>query len=154
MKSDLKKHNLLDILSKQRGDKEKPLGLSYNDICDKLKINRNELDELSGELYGEQEIGYFNDGINDQGLHTNSKGYSSFSSEKYKRRYWRSIWIMIRNWTALILAIFTIPFQIYRHLDNKESKETQELNKDCNQDTEMKAERKEITQDTTSKTLD
>jgi hypothetical protein len=39
-------------------------------------------------------------------------------------------------------------------LDNKESKETQERNKDYSQGTEMKAERKEITQDTTSKTLD
>jgi hypothetical protein len=126
MKSDLKKHELLKLLSINKQSVATPLGVGFSDILESMKVDREYLNFISGELYGNDEIGYFNDGINPRGLYAEKSGVTSYSSEKYKRLHFKERWILVRNWVALILAIFSIPFQIYRYMDSKESIKTQQ----------------------------
>jgi len=146
MKSDLKKHELLKILSIQRR-KKNHLGLPFEDILSSMDISKDYLDEISGELYGSDEIKHFQDYQYKKGLHATKEGYSSFSSEKYRRRHFKEKWVLVRNWTATIVAVFTIPFQIYRYMDSKESIKTQQEKQDYELPIVEKQQQTESTQE-------
>ena len=74
---DYKRYELLKILSKNRTlnelrlEKSEKLGISFEEICKKLKCNREELHGITSELYENQEILYTD--IELKGLYGNRK---------------------------------------------------------------------------------
>lgn len=72
-----------------------------------MHIDKEYLNEIKGELFGFNEIGFFEDYQYKKGLHATKEGVSSYSSKKYKKRYFREIWTLIKNWTTVITLIST-----------------------------------------------
>jgi len=141
MKSDLKKQALLKLLSIQKQNSKTPIGLGFETILQSMKIDRKYLDFICGELYENKEIGYFDNGINPKGLHATSLGVSSYSLEKYKKRYKQENKENIKYYVqvfipaaSLIIAILSISQSIYQTKLNKtKSTQIEALNKKLEQ---------------------
>ena len=123
MKADIKKHELLKILSSERLKPNTILGVGFSEILKTLKIDKEYLDFLCGELYGTDEIKYFDNGINEKGLYATSLGASSYSSNKYVKRNNEKKWSVIKNWVqtavpilSLIVAIIVLLLSNYNNL--------------------------------------
>jgi hypothetical protein len=86
MDINLKRHQLLRILSKQRikveTKKSEILGISFDEIFKELKCNEDELVLITAELYDLDEIKYF-DFKQIKGVFVRPKGLKAFSNEKY-----------------------------------------------------------------------
>lgn len=152
MKSDLKKHRLLKILSDYRLEKNR-LGISYEDLCSRLRIERKELNKLSAELINNEEIGLFNNGKDPKGLFAKKEGTSAYSSDKYRKRYINDNWALVRNWTILIGLIISVSVQFRYCQPNKEVANKQALQEDYIKDTEKTLSETKQTQESKQDTL-
>jgi len=135
VKSDLKKHELLKILSAQRQNSKTPVGVPFEDILRSMDIDKEYLDEISGELFGFDEIGFFEDSQYKKGLHARKEGVSSYSSKKYIKRYKKDRWENRKNWVqtyspilSLVLAIMALSLT-YSNIPLLEEQRQKELEK-------------------------
>lgn len=136
MKSDLKRHRLLEVLSKQRQNRQTPIGVPFEDILSSMKIDREYLDKISGELFGNDEIGFFEDYQYKKGLRATKEGVSAYSSEKYRKRFNKGIWTLVKNWIVVVGLLLTIFIQFRYCRANKEEDKAQSGQTDYNSDSE------------------
>lgn len=113
MNLDLKRHKLLELLSKQRNNVEldkaeyNALGVSFEKIYKKLNCNEDELKLITSELYTADEIGY-HDTYNIIGLFAKDKGLSAFANKKYSRIFWKRIADLTKNAVQIIIPILSL----------------------------------------------
>ena len=136
MKDDLIKHKLLGILSMQfiiSGiNTSENIGLTYDEILEKLKITRLDLDRLTAELFVNKEIAFQNIQGPD-GLFSNEIGVMAFSTKKYKKRHNDQIINISKNITqilvpilSLLIAILAIIWKIDANSENNKKVEVLE----------------------------
>ena len=104
---DCKRYKLLKILSKNRTlnelslNKSEKLGVSFEEICAKLKCDREELHGISSEMHENQEILYTHTVL--KGLYGKRKGIESNTNRKYLKRYY-ALWLDLgRNFSQIII---------------------------------------------------
>lgn len=129
MNLNLKRHNLLEILSKQSIDfdlhKTTDFSVSSNTILKKLNINELFLNSIISELNINKEIDYYfwND-IEKKGLFVTPLGVSSYSNKKYKKLFYLNIKNNLKDFVQIIIPILSLLITLLVVKDNlsKESK--------------------------------
>ena len=120
MKRDLKRHELLKILSANRVKFEanklndEILGTSFDDLLKLMKCDLLELNLIASELYDNNEIKHHN-AYDTNGIYCEKGGMTAFSNNKYKDRFWKNYWNkifiisqIIVPTLALIIALVTV----------------------------------------------
>lgn len=127
MKLDIQRHKLLKILSDKRikfdSDElanNEPLGISFDDLLEKMKCNIYKLNVIASELYRNEEIGYFNTS-DFKGIFLEKKGLTSFSNNKYKARYWKDILSNLLTISQIIVPIIALVIALITVIDSRQS---------------------------------
>ncbi|WP_264543090.1 MULTISPECIES: hypothetical protein [Flavobacterium] len=129
-----KRHKLLEILATRaiainlREIKESATGVSYEEICKKLKCDRTELYQISSLLYIEKEVIYHNNyGVN--GLCATEKGISSYTYKKYLRARNSRIKNNIKDIVSILIPVLSLIITILVILKNngQTNRETQSI---------------------------
>ena len=133
MNKDIKKHQLLRILSEQfilGWGTEEPTGLMNNEIKNRIKINDYQLKMLIADLCENGETKYYAP-KGDKGWMATDKGIASFNTKKYKRIRNKNIWDLIKNWVQTLIPVLSLIITIMVILNNDKAtnKELQELTK-------------------------
>lgn len=112
MNDNIKKHELLEILSTEKINNKTPLGVGFDKILELLKIDKEYLDFICGELYGTGEIKYFDNGVDEKGLYATSLGVKSHSSKNYIERQNKKNWELAKNWVQTVVPILSLVIAI------------------------------------------
>ena len=131
----LKRHKLLGILAKQRGDlklkKADPmiLGVSTESILKDLNCNEDELELITSELHTQDEIKYFNaHGV--VGFFARPNGVSAFSDKKYLRLNNSRIKSNLKDFVQIIIPILSLVIAVLAislKINNLNSKTDKEI---------------------------
>ncbi|MBX2963743.1 MAG: hypothetical protein KF687_14630 [Cyclobacteriaceae bacterium] len=115
MDNNLKRHRLLKILAgkyiKVNLKEENALGVSYEDLRDKLNCGQGELLELGFALREEEEID-FHDAHNIKGFYCKEKGIASFNTKKYVRLNEKLIFDRVKNLVQTLIPILSLVITI------------------------------------------
>lgn len=109
----IKRHKLLELLSKHRNNvelnkaKHNALGVAFEDIFKELNCNEDELCIITSELYTSDEIGYHN-AHSITGLFAKDKGLTAFSNKKYKKLWWDNLFNISKNIVQILIPIFSL----------------------------------------------
>jgi hypothetical protein len=129
MNLNLKKHNLLELLSKQSVNfdlgKTTNFSVSITIILKKLDINEFLLYPIISELIVNKEIDYyFWNEIEKKGLFATPLGVSSYSNKKYKKLFFSNIRNNSKDLVQIIIPIVSLLITLLIVKDNlsKESK--------------------------------
>jgi len=127
MKRDLDRHKLLSFLAAKRVkfeannlDDNEHLGISFNEIKQKLNCDILELNLIASELYENKEISYTN--LNMQGLICKTEGLTSFANNKYKARYWRDFWTNLFTISQIVVPILALVIALVAVMDSRHDK--------------------------------
>lgn len=135
MSEDLQRHKLLKILSKQYiksglpENNSLPIGLEYEKVLSKLCINREKLDNITAELFLNNEIKLWN-ANGALGICTDEVGVISSSNEKYKKRHQDSIlkiFKLIAQIFIPILSLLVAVFSLYIKFDSDNAKRIEKI---------------------------
>jgi hypothetical protein len=137
MNYNIKRHELLKILSRQRvgieleKDGYKIIGVSFDNILKELKCNEYQLRELSACLYDNKEIDYYNvDNVT--GNYCTEKGLSSYIDKKYLKIRLSNIIGYIKDATQVFIPLLSLIVAIIAlttKLENSERKYNLEIQK-------------------------
>ena len=134
---DVKRHELLRILTKKRKDidlrksKDNVSGVSYDVIYKELKCNAEELHSITSELYTSNEIEYHNN-YNIIGVFATKNGVTSFNNKKYLNRIKEKRRESIRFFVQTIipvLALVVATLSLSLKFDNLKMQSDKELEK-------------------------
>jgi len=89
----------------------RPIGMSFEELCDSLKITISKLEELAMILLKEGEIKKFELKDN-SGFYISEKGMDSYSDKKYKRVIYKRIKETTLFWTTIIFGSISIGLAI------------------------------------------
>ncbi len=138
MNDNLKRHKILEILSKQfikveTEDSSEAIGVSFEDLQVKLNCSKIELRRVSSTLYDNKEVDYMDIGL--VGMFATEKGLSAYSDEKYKRESnlrlknnIKDIVQIVVPILSLLIAYLALSFKINK-LNEQNEKELKEINK-------------------------
>lgn len=134
MRLDLKRHKLLKILSEKRVrfesdelPKDEALGVSFDELTNKIKCSMLKLNLIAAELYNNNEVSYHN-AFEIKGICCEKNGLASFANNKYKARYWRDLWTNLLTINQIIIPIMALAIALITVLDSRQSKEhTEEI---------------------------
>jgi len=129
MKYDLKKHELLGILvgntlkfdSDELPDNE-PMGVSFDEIKKKMKCDMIELNLIASELYVNKEIEFYDNEI--KGMCCIHNGKVSFSTNKYKNRYYDRVRDYVKFIFQLLIPALSLIVAIIALKYSAQNKET------------------------------
>jgi hypothetical protein len=113
MNRNLKKHNLLKLLSEQSNKFDNKTSLEYSVSCDliysKLNIDKSNLYYLISELTSSKEIDYFfwND-EDKKGLFATPEGVSSYSKNKYKNIFYSNLKNNLKDFVQIVIPILSL----------------------------------------------
>ena len=125
---DYKRYQLLKILSKNRTlrelriEKHEKLGISFEEICNKLNCNKEYLHGVTSEMYENDEILYTD--IEVKGLYGKRKGIESNVNRKYLKRYF-DIWLNLgKNFSQIVIPTASLIIATIVLLKDTESIDT------------------------------
>ena len=147
MKSDLKRHKLLKILSEKtlkftvdELPAKEAIGVSFDEILKLMKCDKTKLNLIAAELYKNKEIGYHN-ANSVIGMYCDKNGLSSLSNAKYRARYWKDFWNNLFTISQIIVPILALSVALITVLDSRQSKKHTEeillLRKELNKQQEL-----------------
>jgi hypothetical protein len=123
MNLNLKRHNLLELLSKQSIDfdlnKTTDFSVSVSLILKKLNISEFFLNTIISELNINKEIDYYfwND-IEKKGLFVTPLGVSSYSNKKYKKLFCSNVRNNLKDFVQIIIPIVSLLITLLIDRDN------------------------------------
>lgn len=134
-----KRHKILKILSDSfikfesgQNDIDDKFGVSFVLLMQKLNCNREQLEEVIGLLYLNEEVKYTD--INFEGLTLTLKGFTSFSDKKYIVLNEKNIINSLKNFVqivipvlSLVIAFLALTFKLDK-LNTKTNNEIKKIN--------------------------
>lgn len=111
MNRDIKRHKILEILSRQylacEDGSQRILGVTFEKIANHVKCEEKSLQELSSVLYKNQEVGY-HDAYDVIGMYAKESGVASYADKKYLKLAYKNKVDIIKDIIQIVIPVISL----------------------------------------------